>query len=112
VDLDDVRVIQAREAADLGEEPLAKLRIAEQVGERELDHDLAPIEIAVAREVDAAHAALAQAALDLITPVEGATGEVHARPAQRSSPVRAQNSSRAPAVNLCDSKSERPSTVS
>jgi hypothetical protein len=72
VDLDDERVL------DLGEELLLGHRGTERVGvagvEQTLHHDPPVVHVAVAGEVDPAHAAVCEAADDLVLPAEQGAG--------------------------------------
>ena len=65
----DVRMLQARRGADLGEEALAAERRA-QVGVQHLDGDVA-IVLEIVREVHGGHAALAELAVEAVAVGEG-----------------------------------------
>src|SRR5205814_32307 len=75
-DLDDVRVGQADQGADLAGEAAGELRVVEHGPAGHLDDDVA-VEVAVAGPVDGAHAALAQPGRNAVT----AGGEPEADPA-------------------------------
>jgi len=64
-DADDVRMRQFDQRADLACEPPREAALPQQLGERDLDDDLA-LQIRVPREVDGRHAPVAQLARDLV----------------------------------------------
>src|ERR1043166_4143630 len=65
MDRDDVRVRESRRHARLAQEPLARRRVAREECRQDLDGDVA-IQLHVAREVDHAHAAAAELALERV----------------------------------------------
>ena len=67
VDVDDVRVVDAVGGARLAQHPRAEVRLAAQVGANQLERDDA-IDEHVARAVDDAHAAFAEARFEAIAP--------------------------------------------
>ena len=70
MDRDDVRMREAGGRARLAQEPLARLGGAREVRRQHLDGDVA-VELHVAREVDDAHAAAAELALEGVLAGEG-----------------------------------------
>ena len=70
MDRDDVRVREAGRRARLAQESLARLGGAREVRRQDLDGDVA-IELHVAREVDDAHAAAAELALERVLAGQG-----------------------------------------
>ena len=75
-DGDDVRVGEPRDGARLAAEPLDVLRIVREALVQDLDRDQ-PAELAVARPVDARHAARAAQLLQLVPPREQLADHAH-----------------------------------
>ena len=72
---DDVRMRERRRGSGLAEEPLAERAIAGELRWEHLERDR-PVELEIAREIDGAHAAATELALDGVTVAEPAANVV------------------------------------
>jgi hypothetical protein len=66
VNLQDMRVVQAREASDFLDKALPEAPVVKLGGIREFDDDLAVVQLQIVGELGAAHAATTESPIDEI----------------------------------------------